>query len=57
MQRITASEFERRCIEIIDQVHETGKEVVITKNGVPVAILQVYREKSQILPELDANVK
>ena len=36
---ITASEFEARCLKLIDEVAESGDGVVITKNGKPVAKL------------------
>ncbi len=57
MQKINAFEFQEKCIEIIDQVYETGEDIIITKSGVPVALLQAYREKSQIVSEPDTNTK
>ena len=36
---IGAAEFKARCLQIIDQVKETGSEVTITKHGHPVAKL------------------
>ena len=36
---IGAAEFKARCLQIIDQVKETGAEVTITKHGHPVAKL------------------
>ena len=37
---ITASAFKARCLAILDQVHETGTPVTITKRGRIVATLQ-----------------
>lgn len=32
-----ASEFKARCLAILDEVRDTGREVTITKRGKPVA--------------------
>lgn len=34
-----AGEFKARCLALLDQVAETGEEIVITKRGKPVAKL------------------
>jgi len=36
---VSAPKFKARCLQIIDQVEETGVEVTITKHGYPVAKL------------------
>ena len=36
---VGAAEFKARCLQIMDQVKETGVEVTITKHGHPVAKL------------------
>ena len=36
---IQASEFKAACLKLIDEVAESGKEIIITKNGRPVARL------------------
>ncbi|MYB43591.1 MAG: type II toxin-antitoxin system Phd/YefM family antitoxin [Acidimicrobiia bacterium] len=36
---VGAAEFKARCLQIMDQVKETGAEVTITKHGHPVAKL------------------
>ena len=41
---IKASEFKANCLKLLDEVADTGKEIVITKNGKPVAKLTPYRE-------------
>lgn len=38
--KIPASEFKARCLKLIDQVHDTGKPITITKRGRVVATLQ-----------------
>ena len=36
-ESISVSKFKATCLKIIDRVHKTGKPVVITKFGKPVA--------------------
>ena len=36
-QFMKASEFKARCLAVLDQVSETGRELTITKHGKPVA--------------------
>ena len=43
MQTIKASEFKAKCLAVMDEVARTGKPVVITKNGKPVAELVPHR--------------
>ena len=40
-----ASEFKAKCLKLMDEVAESGEEIVITKNGRPTAKLIAYREK------------
>ena len=40
---IKASEFKAQCLKLMDEVAETGQEIVITKNGRPVSRLAPYR--------------
>ena len=44
MKTITASDFELRCLELIAWVNVTGKEIVVTKRGIPIVVLQKFRE-------------
>lgn len=37
--RIPAGEFKAKCLKLMDQVRESGQEIVITKRGKPVAKL------------------
>ncbi len=36
---IPAGEFKAKCLKLMDQVRESGREIVITKRGKPVAKL------------------
>ena len=42
---IKASEFKAKCLKLMDEVAANGEEIVITKNGKPVAKLTAYRER------------
>ena len=42
---IKASEFKARCLKLMDEVAESGEEIVITKNGQPVSRLAPYRAR------------
>ena len=43
-----ASEFKAKCLRLMDEVAECGEEIVITKNGRPVAKLAPYRRKPKM---------
>ena len=43
---ITANEFKAKCLKLMDEVAESGEEIVITKNGKPVAKLSPYKPAS-----------
>ena len=43
-----ASEFKAKCLRLMDEVAERGEEIVITKNGKPVAKLTPYRRKPKM---------
>ena len=43
---IKASEFKAKCLELMDEVAESGEEIVITKRGRPVSRLVPYRERT-----------
>ncbi len=45
---IKASEFKAKCLKLMDEVAESGEEIVITKNGRPVSRLLPYRAKSKM---------
>lgn len=44
---IPAGEFKARCLQLMDEVEETGREIVITKRGRPVAKLVPVAEAGQ----------
>ena len=48
-----ASEFKAKCLKLMDEVAEDGGEIVITKNGKPVAKLTAFRERPKSLFGID----
>ena len=45
VRTIKASEFKTKCLKLMDEVAESGVEIVITKNGRPVSRLVPYRNE------------
>ncbi len=43
---IPAAEFKDRCLELADEVNETGQEILITKHGEPFARLVPARNSA-----------
>ena len=43
MSTMQASEFKAKCLALMDEVARTGKTIVVTKNGKPVAELRAHR--------------
>ena len=50
---IMASEFKAKCLKLMDEVAETGQELIISKNGRRVARLVPYRKKPKSLFGMD----
>jgi prevent-host-death family protein len=44
---VKASEFKAKCLALMDEVARTGKSVVITKNGKPIAELVPHRPQAR----------
>ena len=53
IRTITATEFKAKCLILMDEIDETGNELVITKNGRPVWRLAPYRERPKTLFGID----
>lgn len=49
IQTIKASEFKAKCLKIMDEVAETGKSIIITKNGKEVAKIVPVKPKVKSL--------
>ncbi len=50
---IKASEFKAKCLKLMDDVANTGEELIISKNGRPVVRLAPYRNKPASLFGID----
>ena len=53
---IKAPEFKAKCLKIMDEVAESGEEIVITKHGRPVSRLMPYREKPKSMFGRDRDI-
>jgi prevent-host-death family protein len=51
-QEIPASQFKMHCLALMDQVQQSGRELVITKRGKPVAKLVPADSTSKAIDEL-----
>jgi prevent-host-death family protein len=49
MQTINASVFKAKCLKLMDEVNESGEEIVILKNGKPISKLVPYRSRPRSL--------
>jgi prevent-host-death family protein len=47
---ISASQFKARCLKLMDEVAASGKTLVITKNGLPVAELHPCAPQRRPVP-------
>lgn len=43
METIQVSKFKAKCLALLDEVARTGRTIVVTRNGKPVAELRPYR--------------
>lgn len=43
VRTVSASEFEDRCLSLIDEVVQTGDELIITQDGRPISRVTPYR--------------
>jgi prevent-host-death family protein len=49
MQTISASVFKAKCLKLMEEVNQTGEEIIITKNGKPISKLVPYRTRPRSL--------
>ena len=45
VRTMKASEFKAKCLKLMDEVAESGEEIVITKYGKPVSKLIPYKQR------------
>lgn len=46
LREVAAGEFKAKCLALIDEVSETGQELVITKRGKPMAKVIPFKQDS-----------
>lgn len=51
-----ASEFKARCLAVLDDVQDSGREVTITKHGRPVARLVPVGERPSLRGSVTYNI-
>ena len=44
MHSIPAGEFKAKCLGVMEDVHESGQPIIVTKRGVPVVMIIPYTE-------------
>ena len=52
---IKASEFKAKCLKLMDEVAESGEEIIVTKNGKAVAKLSPLRQKPDVIFGIDRD--
>ena len=52
---VKASEFKAKCLQLMDEVNETGDTITITKRGMPVAELRPAKRPRKSLWGLHAG--
>lgn len=58
MKTVPAAKFKARCLALMDQVHDTGQSLVITKHGKPVVkLVPAERDRKSIWGDLAGVVK
>jgi prevent-host-death family protein len=56
MTEITASQFKARCLALLDEVSESGAELIVTKHGRPVARVTPVDEDASLLGSVEQLV-
>jgi prevent-host-death family protein len=53
---IAASRFKAQCLALLDEVAESGEEIVVTKRGRPVARIMAVAEPAGLAGSVTFNV-
>lgn len=57
-REIAAGEFKAKCLQLMDEVNQTGVEIIITKRGKPVArLMPVEREAASAFGWMKGTVE
>lgn len=53
---ITATQFKARCLRLLDEVAETGRPLVVTKHGKPVARVEPATARKSLRGSVTFNI-
>jgi len=53
----TVTELKQKTSEFVSEVEKTGKQIIITRNGIPVAVLQRVTEEELSLDQPKKKTK
>ena len=56
MKTVAAGQFKAKCLALLDEVAETGEEIVVTKRGKPVARVSPVDEPPSLRGSVRFNV-
>jgi prevent-host-death family protein len=58
-RQVAAGEFKAKCLSLLDEVNETGQELIITKRGKPTAKLVPFRtrKRATLIGRLEGIIK
>lgn len=57
MDSIPATEFKAKCLGILEEVHDSGHPIIVTKRGVPFAMVIPYEIPETPKPKLFGILK
>jgi prevent-host-death family protein len=58
MKKISAKAFNSRCLEIIEEIHDSGEPVVITRRGKPVVRIEPMKmQKGNLIGFMKGKIK
>lgn len=48
---VSATEFKAKCLGLLDEVHQRGEPITITRRGLPVAVLEPAKRRAWKSPK------
>ncbi len=57
IEHIPAGEFKTKCLGILEEVHDTKQTVIVTKRGVPFAMIVPYKSTEESKSKLFGALK
>lgn len=50
MEKIQISEFKALCLRLLEEIHQTGEPLIVTKNGKPLVVVHPFSEPTIRVP-------